>query len=141
MKIVFLQRNPKDTWVSTYNHTHTALGTLSYQGTWDQFFHLMMTSGCESFNNVYPAFAPSSCIYRQRRDPNHPILSLKEEVNSHRPSCPKRKGSTPPPPHFDFKRRGHPHLVLRIRVTPSPHLIRRGWDQPTHTHLVLEAKG
>ncbi|XP_025090139.1 sulfotransferase 1C3-like [Pomacea canaliculata] len=45
VKIVHLTRNPKDTWVSMYNHAHGHRGILGYDGTWNQFFELMMDMG------------------------------------------------------------------------------------------------
>lgn len=45
VKLVYLQRNPKDTWVSYYNHAKGHTGKIEYNGTWSQFFELMLTFG------------------------------------------------------------------------------------------------
>ncbi|KAK7089202.1 sulfotransferase 1C2-like [Littorina saxatilis] len=42
-KLIHLDRNPKDTWVSLYNHTNGRKGTVGYEGTWNQFFDLMIS--------------------------------------------------------------------------------------------------
>ena len=51
VKVIYLQRNPKDTWVSLYNHAHGHKGSVGYDGTWDQFFDLFISFGCESVSN------------------------------------------------------------------------------------------
>ena len=48
VKAVYVKRNPKDTWVSLYNHTHGRKATsVCYEGTWSQFFDLLISFGCE----------------------------------------------------------------------------------------------
>ena len=48
VKVIYLQRNPKDTWVSLYNHAKGTKSPVGYDGTWDQFFDLLISFGCES---------------------------------------------------------------------------------------------
>ena len=48
VKVIYLQRNPKDTWVSLYNHAKGTRSPIDYGGTWDQFFDLLISFGCES---------------------------------------------------------------------------------------------
>ncbi|PVD31296.1 hypothetical protein C0Q70_06708 [Pomacea canaliculata] len=45
VKVVYLTRNPKDTWVSLYNHLHGHSGLCNYDGPWNQFFEVMMDMG------------------------------------------------------------------------------------------------
>ncbi|KAK7490647.1 hypothetical protein BaRGS_00018064, partial [Batillaria attramentaria] len=45
VKVVYLLRNPKDAWVSLYNHVHSHTGIMEYPGTWNQFFSLLTTFG------------------------------------------------------------------------------------------------
>nr|KAG5702315.1 hypothetical protein BaRGS_002982 [Batillaria attramentaria] len=45
VKVVYLLRNPKDAWVSLYNHTRSHTGIMDYPGTWNQFFSLLTTFG------------------------------------------------------------------------------------------------
>jgi hypothetical protein len=47
VKMVYLERNPKDTWVSMYNQAIGHKGNIGYHGSWEQFFELMMTFGCK----------------------------------------------------------------------------------------------
>ncbi|XP_070204442.1 uncharacterized protein [Littorina saxatilis] len=42
-KLIHLDRNPKDTWVSLYNHAFGLKSTSGYHGTWNQFFDLMIS--------------------------------------------------------------------------------------------------
>ena len=51
VKVIYLQRNPKDTWVSLYNHAKGTRSPVGYDGTWDQFFDLLISFGCESVSN------------------------------------------------------------------------------------------
>ncbi|XP_025090133.1 sulfotransferase 1C3-like [Pomacea canaliculata] len=45
VKVVYLTRNPKDTWVSFYNHVHGHTGVLAYDASWNQYFETMMDMG------------------------------------------------------------------------------------------------
>ncbi|XP_025090135.1 sulfotransferase 1C3-like [Pomacea canaliculata] len=45
VKVVYLTRNPKDTWVSFYNHAHEHTGICTYDGPLNQFFEVMMDMG------------------------------------------------------------------------------------------------
>ncbi|XP_055862635.1 sulfotransferase 1B1-like [Biomphalaria glabrata] len=45
IKIIFLNRNPKDTLVSLYHHMHSHKVPLNYPGTFEQFFHLFLEVG------------------------------------------------------------------------------------------------
>lgn len=45
VKLVYLTRNPKDQWVSLYNHVYYDNFVCKYEGTWDQFFEVMMSMG------------------------------------------------------------------------------------------------
>ncbi|XP_070204440.1 sulfotransferase 1C2-like isoform X2 [Littorina saxatilis] len=42
-KVIYMERNPKDTWVSLYHHTNGRKGTVGYEGTWNHFFDLMIS--------------------------------------------------------------------------------------------------
>ncbi|KAL8591980.1 hypothetical protein ACOMHN_020458 [Nucella lapillus] len=44
VKVIYLRRNPKDTWVSLYCHISNQIGSLAYGGSWEHFFDLMITS-------------------------------------------------------------------------------------------------
>ncbi|KAL8624700.1 hypothetical protein ACOMHN_038246 [Nucella lapillus] len=43
VKLICLQRNPQDTWVSLYSHLKQHAGVMAYDGTWEHFFDLMMS--------------------------------------------------------------------------------------------------
>ncbi|KAL8563443.1 hypothetical protein ACOMHN_051387 [Nucella lapillus] len=45
MKLVYLERNPKDALVSMYNHATCYSGRMGYHGSWDHFMDLSMGSG------------------------------------------------------------------------------------------------
>ncbi|KAK7469550.1 hypothetical protein BaRGS_00036456, partial [Batillaria attramentaria] len=45
VKVLYLTRNPKDSWVSLYNHWKYFKFCPGYEGTWDQFFEVMMDMG------------------------------------------------------------------------------------------------
>ncbi|XP_025090130.1 sulfotransferase 1C3-like [Pomacea canaliculata] len=45
VKVVYLTRSPKDTWVSFYNHFHGSAGFSNYDGTWNHFLEVMMDTG------------------------------------------------------------------------------------------------
>ncbi|KAH9492169.1 Sulfotransferase cytosolic 1B member 1 [Bulinus truncatus] len=45
IKIIYLDRNPKDVLVSYYNHMHKHVAPLNYPGTFEQFFHLSLEVG------------------------------------------------------------------------------------------------
>lgn len=45
VKVVYTYRNPKDAWVSYYNCSRDVSSFHPYQGTWPQFYDLMMDIG------------------------------------------------------------------------------------------------
>ncbi|KAH9492165.1 Sulfotransferase 1C4 [Bulinus truncatus] len=45
IKIIYLDRNPKDVLVSYYNHMHKHVAPLNYPGTFEHFFHLSLEVG------------------------------------------------------------------------------------------------
>lgn len=47
VKVVYLTRNPKDTFVSMYAQLSSMSNEMGYAGTWDQFFQVMLEWGCE----------------------------------------------------------------------------------------------
>ena len=47
VKVVYVTRNPKDVFVSLFCHLSQVLPPLGYEGTWSQFFTVMLKQGCE----------------------------------------------------------------------------------------------
>jgi len=45
VKVIYLERNPKDTMVSFYNHVHGMKGFMGYEGSWTNFYDLLMSFG------------------------------------------------------------------------------------------------
>lgn len=45
VKVVYVTRNPKDVFVSLYNHLQSVKPPLGYGGSWDQFFTVMLEQG------------------------------------------------------------------------------------------------
>lgn len=47
VKVIYLYRNPKDTFVSLYCHLSKMQGVMGYRGSWNHFFYTMLEMGCE----------------------------------------------------------------------------------------------
>ncbi|XP_070175894.1 sulfotransferase 1C2-like, partial [Littorina saxatilis] len=102
-KVIYLTRNPKDTWVSYYAFAHGRNDRVHYGGTWSQFFDLMISGfgylygdwfdHVRDWENVMhtqtqvPIF-PSE-FEDLKKDPVGQILKLDEFLGTHRgrPLC------------------------------------------------------